>query len=190
MKNPIKPIASHEVKALNKNTADFVQVTRGYLSEMRKLQDKSPMALSVLLFLTERMTRQNAIVISQPTLAEILKCNPSSIYRAINLLRSENWIQVVKIGQTNGYLVNSRVVWRSHQDKRYGYFNAEVIASETEQVQTVEELENQHLKHIPNVKVGEMMVSDNAALPPPDQKDLIEPDFDTVPHLKNNHSNF
>jgi len=185
MKNPIKPITSNDIKPINKNTADFVQVTRGYLAEMRKLQDKSPMALSVLLFLTERMTRQNAIVISQPTLAEILGCNPSSIYRAINLLRKENWVQVVKVGQANGYLVNSKVVWRSHQEKRYGYFNAEVVVSETEQVQTIEELENQTLKHIPNVKVGEMMISDNADLPPPDQKDLIAPDFNTVPHVKN-----
>jgi len=185
MKNPIKPVSADEVKPIKKNSADFVQVTRGYLSEMRKLQDKSPMALSVLLFLTERMTRQNAIVISQPTLAEILGCNPSSIYRAINLLRSENWVQVVKIGQTNGYLVNSKVVWRSHQEKRYGYFNAEVIASETEQNQTIEELEQQSLKHIPNVRVGEMMISDGANLPPPDQKDLIDPDFDVVPHVKN-----
>jgi len=184
MKNPIKPVELNDVKPLSKNTADFVQVTRGYLSEMRKLQDKSPMALSVLLFLTERMTRQNAIVISQPTLAEILGCNPSSVYRAINLLRSENWIQVIKIGQTNGYLVNSKVVWRSHQEKRYGYFNAEVIASEKEQTQSVEELENQPLREIPNVKKGECPISDNASLTPPDQRDLIDPDFDTIPHIK------
>jgi len=94
-------------------------------------------------------------------------------------------VQVVKVGQANGYLVNSKVVWRSHQERRYGYFNAEVVVSETEQAQHIEELENQPLKHIPNVKVGEMMISDNADLPPPDQKDLIEPDFETVPHVKN-----
>jgi len=184
MKNPIKPI-SNEIKPLPKNTADFVQVTRGYLRDLSELADKSLFAFKIFSFLMERMSRQNAVVVSQTTLAEILECDKSTISRAIKVLKNGNWVQVVKIGTSFGYLVNSRVVWRSHQEKRYGYFGADVIVSETEQAQTVEELENQPLKHIPNVKVGEMMISDNAELPPPDQKDLIEPDFDTVPHVKN-----
>lgn len=183
MKNPIKPIDSN-LQPLSKNTADFVQFTRGYLKEMRDLTIKSPLAASILLFLTERMTRQNAIVISQKTLAEITKSERTSVNKAVKLLQSENWLQVVKIGSTNGYLINSKVVWRSHQEKRYGYFNAEVVVSETEQTQSIEELENQPLKDIPSVNKGEMMISDNADLPPPDQRDLIEPDFDTVPHVK------
>lgn len=184
MKNPIKPINAEKIQPVRKNTADFVQITRGYLSDIQKLTAKSPIATRILLFLTERMTRQNAIVVSQPTLAEIMGCNVSTVYRAIQILQKDNWLQIVKIGQANGYLINSRVVWRSHQNKRFGYFNAEVIASETEQSQTIEELETQPLKHIPNVKVGEMMISDDADLPPPDQRDLIEPDFEVVPHLK------
>jgi len=186
MKNPIKPINS-ELKPLSKNTADFVQFTRGYLKETRDLAKKSLPAFVIFNFLTERMTRQNAIVVSQQTLMEVLELGRTSVQQGVRVLREGNWIQVVKIGSTNGYLVNSRVVWRSHQEKRYGYFGADVIVSETEQSQTVEELQNQPLKHIPNVKVGETMISDNAELPPPDQKDLIEPDFDTVPHVKNDY---
>jgi len=184
MKNPIRPIQS-DIKPLKKDVADFVQFTRGYLKETRELAKKSMPAFMIFNFLTERMTRQNAIVVSQTTLMEILDLGRTSIHKGIKVLQDDNWIQVVKIGQANGYLVNSRVVWRSHQEKRYGYFGADVIVSETEQAQNIEDLENQPLKHIPNVKVGEMMISDNAELPPPDQRDLIEPDFDTVPHVKN-----
>jgi len=184
MKTPIKAIDKN-LQSVKKDTADFVQITRGYLADIGKLARRSPIACELLHFLTQRMTRQNAVVVSQNTLCEVLSCSRSSLNLAINLLRNENWVQVVKIGQSNGYLVNSKVAWRSHQNKRYGYFGADVIVSETEQAQPVEELENQPLKHIPNVKVGEMMISDNAELPPPDQKDLIEPDFDTVPHVKN-----
>jgi len=184
MKNPINPINSKSIKPLKKDTADFVQITRGYLSDMRALADKSPVAVKVLLFLTERMTRQNAIVVSQNTLAEILKCSRVSVSRAVNLLRDQNWIQLVKIGSTNGYLVNSRVAWRTHQNKRYGHFSADVVVSETEQTQSVEELKNQQLKDIPSVKIGEQPISDNADLPPPDQKELFEPDFETIPYQK------
>ncbi|MGL4666483.1 MAG: replication/maintenance protein RepL [Saezia sp.] len=183
MKNPIKPV-SNDLKPLSKNTADFVQFTRGYLKEMRDLTIKSPLAASILLFLTERMTRQNAIVISQKTLAEITNSERTSVNKAVKLLQGDNWIQVVKIGSTNGYLINSKVVWRSHQEKRYGYFNAEVVVSETEQTQSIEELENQPLKDIPSVNKGEMPILDNAELPPPDQKDLLEPDFGTVPYIQ------
>jgi len=187
MKTPIKPILSSDLKPLKKNTSDFVQITRAYLADIGKLARRSPIACDLLHFLTQRMTRQNAIVVSQSTLAEVLNCSKASITTAVTLLRNENWVQVVKIGQSNGYLVNSRVAWRSHQDKRYGYFGADVIVSETEQSQTIEELENQPLKHIPNVKLGETMISDDADLPPPDQRDLIEPDFDHVPHVKNDY---
>jgi len=184
MKNPIKKIEP-KIEPLKKNTADFVQFTRGYLQETRALAKKSLPAFMVFNFLTERMTRQNAIVVSVNTLSEILELHRTTVIKAIKILQSGNWIQVVKIGQSNGYLVNSRVVWRSHQEKRYGYFGADVIVSETEQNQTIEELEQQSLKHIPNVRVGEMMISDGANVPPPDQKDLIDPDFDVVPHVKN-----
>jgi len=183
VRNPIKPIETSLIP-IKKDAGDFVQFTRGYLKETRELAKKSLPAFMIFNFLTERMTRQNAIVVSHNTLMEILELSKSSVIRGVKVLQEGNWVQVVKIGQSNGYLVNSRVVWRSHQSKRYGYFGADVIVSEAEQSQTVESLESQPLKHIPNVKLGEMLISDNQDLPPPDQKDLIEPDFDTVPYVK------
>lgn len=183
MKNPIKPLEGN-IRPLKKDTADFVQFTRGYLKETRDLAKKSLPAFMIFNFLTERMTRQNAIVVSQKTLMEILELGRTSIQQGIKVLQEGNWVQVVKIGQSNGYLVNAKVVWRSHQNKRYGHFTADVIISEAEQTQSVEELENQPLRDIPNVKKGEMPISDNADLPPPDQRELFEPDFDTIPHTK------
>jgi len=97
MKNPIKPI-SNEIKPLPKNTADFVQVTRGYLRDLSELADKSLFAFKIFSFLMERMSRQNAVVVSQTTLAEILECDKSTISRAIKVLKNGNWVQVVKIG--------------------------------------------------------------------------------------------
>lgn len=185
MKNPIKPLQPN-LKPIKKDTADFVQVTRGYLKDLSELADKSLFAFKIFSFLMERMTRQNAVVISQTTLAEILECDKSTISRAIKVLRDGNWVQVVRIGTSFGYLVNSKVVWRSHQSKRYGYFSAEVITSETEQKESIDSLENQPLRHIPNVRFGETPISDNADLPPPDQMDLIDPDFEVVPHIKDN----
>lgn len=185
MKNPLKPITKKDViKPVRKDINDFVQVTRGYINDLSELSSRSPSAFRLFAFLIERMTRQNAIVISQGTLAEILGYDKSTISRAVKLLKTENWVQVVKIGTSYGYLVNNRVVWRTHNEKRYGHFGADVIVSETEQTDTIESLEKQPLKDIPNIKKDEAPISDNANLPPPDQRNLFDPDFDTVPMVK------
>ena len=96
-----------------KTTNDYVQVTRGYISEMRQLSRRSPLAHSILWLLVERMNKTNAVVISQQALAELLDSHKGSISRAVKLLSQENWIQIVKIGTSNAYVVNSTVVWRA-----------------------------------------------------------------------------
>lgn len=78
-------------------------------------------AFKVFTFLLERMTKQNAVVVSQGTLAEILNYDKSTISRAVKVLRTENWVQVVNIGTSFGYLVNNRVAWRDRSDKKLGF---------------------------------------------------------------------
>ena len=173
MKNPIKPI-SKDIKPIQPRPNDFVQVTRGYINDLSTLAGRSLPAFRVFTFLLERMTRQNAVVVSQNTLAEILNYNKSTISRAVKVLRTENWVQVVSIGSSFGYLVNNRVAWRDHSDKKIGFFSAEVVVSASEQKESIEALESQPLRRIPNVKQGETAISAGDSLTPPDQQDMFE----------------
>jgi hypothetical protein len=160
-------------KEITKSTNDFVQVTRGYISEMRSLGKRSPLAHSMLWLLIERMNKTNAIVISQKAMAELLDAHKGSISRAAKMLSDERWVQVVKIGTSNAYVVNSQVIWRANNrnGKRYTVFNAEVIASESEQ-SDLAAWDNMELRHVPVISKSEKVVQGNEDLPPPDQREI------------------
>lgn len=172
------------VKSIAPDVRDFVQYTRGYLKNQRELARRSPAAWQVFTLLTERMNKSNAIVISQATMAEILGYTRTTINSAVKLLEKENWMQVVKVGQVNAYVINSKVVWRDRSGKRYASFSADVVISETEQNKAIEHWDNVELRHVPVLMPGELPIVGNEDLPPPDQKDLIPPD----PKLEFPHS--
>lgn len=162
------------MKPLKKDPSDFVQLTRGYLVDLRNLAKRSQSAHQVLWLLTERMNKTNAVVITHKTMGMILGYSPATIYRAVGLLAEENWVQVVKIGTAHGYIVNSKLLWRDKGGKRYTSFYAEIITSEDEQTQPVEHWDNVTLRQIPILSSSEVaLVDETAELPPPDQRDII-----------------
>ena len=164
------------MKPLRKDHHDFTMVTRGYWSDLRNLARRMPAAFEVLTLITERMSKSNALVISQATLCELLGYGRTTIHKAVRLLEDEKWLQVVKVGTANAYVVNSKVMWRDHSGKRFGSFFAEVVVSESEQSRTVEEMEGMEIRHLPVLGKRDIPVSTDEDLPPPDQRDLLPPD--------------
>lgn len=102
------------MKPLKKNPADFTMVTRGYWADIRALSKRMPVAFQLLTLITERMNRTNALVVSQATLSELLGVGRTTVHKAVRLLEQEKWVQVVKVGTANAYILNSKVVWRDH----------------------------------------------------------------------------
>ena len=101
IKSPGETIESH---GGNENF-NFVQLSRSYLHQMRKL-----------------------------TLCEITGVSRPTVGRAIKLLKDDQWIDTVKIGNANAYCVNERVFWQAGRNQRkYAIFSATVIASATDQ---------------------------------------------------------
>ena len=130
---------------------NFVQLSRGYLVQMRKLARKSPLAHEVLYYLVEHMGRTtNAVVCSYQTLCEVTNSSRSSIGRAIKLLKDENWIDTVSIGNAKAYCVNEKVFWQASKNQRkYAIFSATVIASETEQENDFQNKIKKKLTYVP-----------------------------------------
>lgn len=164
------------MKPLSKTPSDFLQVTRGYLKDMRELAKRSPAAHQVLWLLAERMNKTNAVVMSQKTMGQILGYSRSTLNRAIALLREERWVQVIATGGSNAYVVNSKVLWRDHGGKRYAAFFAEVVVSADEQAHPIEDWDNIELRNMPILRGKEMPIVGDEALEPPDQQDLLPPD--------------
>ena len=86
IKSPGETIESH---GGNENF-NFVQLSRSYLHQMRKLARKSPIAHEILYYLVEHMGRTtNAVVCSYTTLCEITGVSRPTVGRAIKLLKDD-----------------------------------------------------------------------------------------------------
>lgn len=141
-------IAADEAREeLAKKNAHFVQWQESSISEVRRLARCHPAALQVLLVLVEKMNKQNAIMISKQTLAEILGFSRATLTRSISTLRNENWIQIVKIGAANAYVLNNRVFWRAAGNLKHTSFSATIVASESEQAPA--DMKDVRLKKLP-----------------------------------------
>lgn len=171
--------------ASKKDHRDFTMLTRGYIRDIRLLASRSPAAFQILLYLAERMTKSNVVVMSAEALGDAIGKSRATVFRALTLLQSEQWLQVLKSGSTNAYVINSRVMWRDHSGKRFSSFFAEVIISEGEQGRSVEEIDAQaaQLRHVPIVESGALLIDDGADLDPPDQGDLLPPDAAEFPRV-------
>jgi len=153
---------------------NFVQVSRSYLREMRGLARKSPVAHEILYYLVEHMGRTtNAVVCSRNVLAEVTGCSIATVGRAIRVLKDDNWIDTVKIGNASAYCVNERAFWQAGRNQRqYAVFSATVIAAASEQDSDFREKAKQRLTYIPVIEDSDIAVAGNDPLPPPDQQDL------------------
>jgi len=165
------------------STNDFIQVTRGYVGDLRRLARRAPAARQVFDLICEKMNRSNALVISQSTMASILGYTRQTISTSVALLENESWLQIIKIGTSNAYVLNSKVVWRDVGGKRFSAFNARVYVSEDEQMKSVEQWESVTLKQVPVLLPGEQPISADEVLPPPDQQDLLPLERGELPRI-------
>lgn len=167
---PDEPSEAHP----NTDNYNFVQVSRSYLREMRGLARKSPVAHEILYYFVEHMGRTtNAVVCSRNVLAEVTGCSIATVGRAIRVLKDDNWIDTVKIGNASAYCVNERAFWQAGRNQRqYAVFSATVIAAASEQDSDFREKAKQKLTYIPVIEDSDIAVAGKDQLPPPDQQDL------------------
>lgn len=136
----------------NKRNHNFVQVYRDQLLQLRKLTHKNKTALSVLLLLVEKMNKQNSLIIYQNTMIKILGKSRQTISKSINILKNEKFIDIVKVGSANAYIINANVFWQHSQimKDKTAIFTATVFAVGAEQEEKYfENWEGVKLKSLP-----------------------------------------
>jgi hypothetical protein len=127
-----------------------------------------PTASALLHYMCAYMADQNALVISQATLAKRLDVSIRTVSTAIADLAAAQWIQVVKLGKGKecAYVVNDRVAWDKPRDKlNLSLFSANVVADADDQ----DELDGPALKRIPVIfqsvlPVATMMVDEDGVI--------------------------
>ena len=116
-----------------KPNANFVQFYRNEIGSIRELIKDEPKAASLFLFLSEKMDQENALIVSQETLSEYFGISKRTIIRQLNVLKEKGFIEIIKSGTANVYLVNANIAWTSYAKKKYAQFKANVFVSKSEQ---------------------------------------------------------
>lgn len=161
----------------------FVQTDRAVHEAWAKFSIKRPAASGVLHYLTANVGRQNAVVISQKTIAKVLGISDRTVRSAVADLEEGNWIQVIRLGAGRecAYVLNDRVAWTQHRDKlKLSRFSAEVIADAEDQ--TAQALSDATLHRLPRMFEDEQQLPSGEGLPPTSQPFLsgLEPNLPSI----------
>lgn len=144
---------------------------------------RSPVAARAMHIITSQIDDQNAFVISQEALANLVKCSERRLRDAVKILAEENWIEIRRIGgrgTVNAYVVNDRVAWTGARDGiRHSLFSAKVYVPDTEQPDREELGKQAPLWRLPSVYPGEAQLPSGEGLPPVSQPNFqgMEPDL-------------
>lgn len=152
-------LENKDIEERKKKNIDFVQLYKKELRQLRALVRLNPTAAQILFVFVEKMNKQNAIIMSFKTLEKITKKTRQTCSKAIKDLREAKFINVVKIGNANAYVVNSNVFWSTDNaiKEKFAIFTATVVASGSEQDEDFEDWSNVKLKQIPIIYPGEQL---------------------------------
>ena len=171
--------------ANNISLPDGRGVTQGWLmtekkahQAMWKFGTKNATAIVVLHFLTSRLNRgTNGVVISYEAISQEMGIAKRTAQSAIAALAEANFIQILKSGKSNIYVVNHQVAWQGNRGARFAAFGAEILVSENEQSKPVDQLieEAKTLQPVPIADFNERVYVQNNEIEPPDQQELDLP---------------
>ena len=156
----------------------WLQVEKRAHRQMAIFGAKNGIALAVLHLLTGRLNRgTNAVIMSHEAIATQLGITSRTARDATKKLEAAKFVQVLKSGTSNVYVINSRVAWQGVRGMRHASFNAELVVVEQEQAKPVDELiaESKELEHVPVLDFNERILVGNEELPPPDQQEMDLP---------------
>lgn len=171
------------VPAVRKGSS-WVQIERKAHEAWAGLISRKPAAAMLLHHMVAKMGTQNAVVVSQKTLAQITGKSVETVKRAVRDLVAERWISVVKLngpGTVNAYLVNDRVAWGQPRDQLgLSMFSATVIADAVDQEEAF--LGHGELRRIPVLIPGERQLPHGPGEDPPSQPSLpdMEPEVPAI----------
>ena len=135
-------------------------------------------AIVVLHFLTARLHRgTNAVVMSFDAIAKTMNLTDKTIKTAIKKLAEAKFIQILKTGKSNVYVINHQVAWQGPRGARFAAFGAELMVHEAEQDMPVDQLieDAKNLQTVPIMEFGERILVGNEPIDPPDQQELHLP---------------
>ncbi|MGG3197632.1 replication/maintenance protein RepL [Priestia aryabhattai] len=116
----------------NKNV-NFVQLYRANMPEVRWLMSNHGFASSLLFFILEHMDNRNALACSYEVFVDYFSKSRMTVYRAVKLLQENGFIDVLKMGTSNVYIVNSDLAWTdANSKKKFAKYDGKILVSKKE----------------------------------------------------------
>lgn len=130
---------------------NFVQFYRNHITEFRYLMELNPVSAKLFLFIMEYMDNLNALVCSYSIFEDSLGISKPTVTRAIKILKDNGFLSVLKVGTSNVYILNQKVVWSSWENqKKYCQFEGKVLVAHSENRNFDNDLQVQRFKALRN----------------------------------------
>lgn len=128
---------SHQTKEKEqqerKKNYNFIQLYRDNMPELRWLMSNHNFASSLLFFILEHMDNRNALACSYAVFEDYFGKSRSTVYRAIKLLEENGFLNVLKMGTSNVYVVNEDLAWSDSNDKKkFAKYDGKILVSKKE----------------------------------------------------------
>lgn len=162
----------------------WVQTERKAHEAWASLIAKKPRAAQLMHHLVACMGQQNAVVISQKLLGQMMGVTDRTVRSAVSDLVADKWISVVKLngpGTVAAYIVNDQVAWGQPREQlSLSVFSAAVVADFADQDEAL--LGHGDLRRIPTLFPGERQLPTGPGEPPPSQPSIdgLEPDLPSI----------
>lgn len=115
-----------------KNT-NFIQLYRENMAEMRWLMSNHQFASSLLFFILEHMDNRNALACSYSVFEDYFGKHKTTIYRNLKILEENGFIDILKMGTSNVYLVNQDLAWTDYNSsKKFAKYDGKILVSKKE----------------------------------------------------------
>ncbi|WP_256972482.1 MULTISPECIES: helix-turn-helix domain-containing protein [Priestia] len=112
---------------------NFVQIYREHMPEVRWLMANHSFASALLFFILEHMDKRNALACSYEVFIDYFEKSRTTIYRAVKLLQENGFIDVLKMGSSNVYIVNSDLAWTDfNTKKKFAKYDGQILVSKKE----------------------------------------------------------
>ncbi|ACQ68935.1 hypothetical protein [Candidatus Hamiltonella defensa] len=126
----------------------YYMMSRESEKNLRALQQECAAASIVFSIIREYMQiGTNSVTISNSALCKILDKSRATITRAVSHLAKNHYVQIIKTGNVNTYVVNEKIAFSGNALQRKAVFSATIVAHECEQEKRWEEVKE--LKVVP-----------------------------------------
>lgn len=124
---------------------NFVMFFREHMPELRWLSMENRTAYNIFMFLCEHMDRGNGLICPSSLLEDYFNISRMTVSRAIRHLYDNGFIDILKVGGSNAYIVNPSIAWTNKKDGiEYCQFNGTFLIDRKQNLDY--SLENQRIK--------------------------------------------